>query len=59
MDSLVLLLFFYKDGFGIKLPSKIAMPLETKETKANQSPDLVFYRQHLSCLQLVSESNLD
>ena len=31
MGWIVPLLFFYKDGFGIKLPSKVDMPLN-KET---------------------------
>ena len=35
MCQIVPLLFFYKDGVGIKLPQKVDMPLK-KETKENQ-----------------------
>ena len=38
----VLLLFFYKEDFGIKLPAKIDMPLN-KETKTKQISALFIY----------------
>ena len=36
IGKIVSLRFFYKDGFGIKLPTKVDMPLY-KETKQNQA----------------------
>ena len=30
MDYIISLMFFYKDGFGIKLPMKVDMPLKQR-----------------------------
>ena len=43
MSCIVLLLFFYKDGFGIKYPIKIDVPLN-KETKPNYIIFFLFTR---------------
>ena len=40
MGWIIPLLFFYENGFGIKYPTKVDMPLN-KETKPNQTRDFV------------------
>ena len=36
MGLIVRLLFFYKDGFGIKLPTKVDMPLNKENLTLNK-----------------------